>query len=193
MNGAEVALIVIAAVLVVGWAVWLSAQRLDRAHRRVNTAQASLVHQLVARSVAALDLAHAGVLDPVSSILVAESARAALTSLTDDGARLTSSGPAQSELSNTVRQALGHRQDVAQMDELGRELVGELASAWYRVTLARRFYNQAVGLVRRRRSGKAVRALRLAGRTPMPITFEMDDTWPEDLPQATESEGRTVS
>jgi hypothetical protein len=83
-------------------------------------------------------------------------------------------------LSATIRVAVGSSADVAALDPAGRDLVGDLAEAWYRVTLARRFYNEAVDQTRRRRQTGPVRLLRLAGRTPMPTTFEMDDALPED-------------
>jgi hypothetical protein len=172
---------VFAALAVVGWAVWVSAARLDRLHRRVASARASLGRQLVARAVAALDLAHSGVLDPASSLVVGEAAHAALASMADDGGPRPDSGPVQSELSATVLLALGGPTDVAALGPAGRELVGEVASAWYRVSLARRFYNEAVERTRRRRATWRVRLLRLAGRTPMPATFEMDDSWPDAL------------
>ncbi|MDR1293835.1 MAG: LemA family protein [Bifidobacteriaceae bacterium] len=182
MTGAEIGLVIAGIVAVIWWVIWVSAQRLDRLHRRVASARTSLAHQLVARAVAALDLAHSGVLDPASSIVVAEAARAALASMMDDGVPLPSSGAIQSELSGTIRLALGEPADIDLLDPVGRELVGEVAATWYRVTLARRFYNEAVGKTRRRRRSWPVRALRLAGRTPMPLTFEMDDALPETLP-----------
>ncbi|MDR1151056.1 MAG: hypothetical protein LBK72_01035 [Bifidobacteriaceae bacterium] len=181
MTAAEIGLLVVGLVAVAWWVIWVSASRLDRLHRRVASARASLARQLVARAVAALDLAHAEVLDPVSSIVVAEAARAALGSMTDDADPLPSSGAVQSELSGTIRLALGEPGDLEPLDPVGEELVRDVAAAWYRVTLARRFYNEAVGKTRRRRRNWPVRLLRLAGRTPMPLMFEMDDALPEAL------------
>jgi hypothetical protein len=184
VTGAEIALIVLVVLVVGGWIVGVSANLLDRLHLRVAKARASLGRQLLARSVAALDLAHAGVLDPASSILVAQAARAALSSMEDDGGPSPGSGGVQSELSATLRLALGGPADVQALGPEGQEMVAELARAWYRVQLARRFHNEAVGLTRRRRRTVPVRLLRLAGRTPMPASFEMDDSWPADLPGA---------
>jgi hypothetical protein len=184
MTWAEIGLAMAGAVAVAWWLVWVSAQRLDRLHRRVASARVSLGHQLMARAVAALDVAHAGVLDPASAILVDEAARFALAAIEDDGGPAPGSGPAQSELSATVRTAVGSGQDVASLGPEGAGLVADLGEAWYRVTLARRFYNEAVDQTRRRRRTWPVRYLHLAGRTPLPASFEMDDSWPGDLPRS---------
>jgi hypothetical protein len=184
MSATEIALVALGAFAVAVWLIWIPAQRLDRLHRRVVQARASLGHQLTERAVAALDLAHAAVLDPASSIVLAQSARAAVAAMADDGGPAPESGPIQSELTATCRVALGGPSDVAALPGDARELVDDVIKAWYRVTLARRFYNEAVDQTRRRRQTVPVRLLRLAGRTPMPATFEMDDSLPEELTRA---------
>jgi len=65
-------------VLLLGWATWVEASRLDRLHRKVTASQAVLDRQLVRRATVAVELASAGVMDPVSSVLVGEAAFAAL-------------------------------------------------------------------------------------------------------------------
>ena len=60
-------------------------------------------------------------------------------------------------------------------------LLDELSAAWYRLQLARRFHNDAVALTRSARRAPLVRLLRLAGSAPEPVTFELDDEWPEGL------------
>ena len=66
-------------------------------------------------------------------------------------------------------------------DPAGDELADALASAWYRVQLARRFHNEAVAQTAHARRGPLVRLLRLAGHAPVPHSLELDDTWPENL------------
>ena len=61
-------------------------------------------------------------------------------------------------------------------------MLDELAGACLRVQLARRFHNDAVRACRQVRRQRAVRWFRLAGRTPLPQTLEMDDTPPPGLP-----------
>ncbi|WP_265521321.1 hypothetical protein [Oerskovia flava] len=78
MTWSEIAIVVVAVLLLAGWLLWVSASRLDRLHRKVVASRVALDAQLVRRSTAALDLATSGELDPASSILVAEAAYAAL-------------------------------------------------------------------------------------------------------------------
>jgi hypothetical protein len=149
-------------------------------------------------------------MDPVSSVLVGEAAWAAIGAgsrsteafaqlpahfseldrvLGDAaGAELPSAapvevGPVESELSSTLRAALDDADEVAEMraEPGGDELVAALADAWYRAQLARRFHNEAVAQTQRVRRGWPVRALRLAGRAPVPQTLELDDAWPQAL------------
>ena len=206
MTWSEATLLVAAALLVLLWAVWVFANRLDRLHRKVATSRAALENQLVRRASAAAELASSGLLDPVSSVLVGEAAWAALSAgghgraelvaaLPDLDRMLGSDGPgareadpldadvAESELSRTVREALADDDEVTALTAQagGAELVEALAAAWYRVQLARRFHNEAVAQAQRVRHKVVVRGLRLAGHAPLPQTVEIDDDWPEAL------------
>lgn len=79
MTWSEVAVVVIVAIAVLVWWVWVAASRLDRLHRKVGASRAALDTQLVRRASAAAEIATAGVLDPVTSLLVADAAWDALT------------------------------------------------------------------------------------------------------------------
>lgn len=72
------ALVVVALLLLLAWASWVAASRLDRLHRKVAASQSVLDRQLVRRATVAVELASAGLMDPVSSLLVGEAALAAL-------------------------------------------------------------------------------------------------------------------
>jgi hypothetical protein len=89
MTWAEWALLVGAVLLVVLWAAWVEASRIDRLHRKVAASYATLETQLVRRATAAVELASSGVLDPVSSVLVADAAFAALDAGGAGGGELT--------------------------------------------------------------------------------------------------------
>jgi hypothetical protein len=78
MTWDEWILLVAGLVLVIGWVVWVKASRLDRLHRKVAGSQAVLDRQLVRRATVAVELASAGLMDPVSSVLVGEAAFEAL-------------------------------------------------------------------------------------------------------------------
>jgi hypothetical protein len=202
MRWSEITVYVTIVVALVLWWLWVTASRLDRLHRKVNTSRAVLDAQLVRRATVAAELATSGLLDPVSSVLVGEAAWAALSTSTNElppdllellgpddappgGAELLAvdRGGIESELSATLREALDDADEVAALraDPAGAELVDLLASSWYRVQLARRFANEAVVQTRRARRGPLVRLLRLAGHAPEPTSLELDDAWPETL------------
>ena len=229
MNNEDWILLVAGFLLLGGWASWIEASRLDRLHRKVIASAAVLDRQLLRRATVAVELASAGVMDPVSSMLVGEAAFAALEvsgrgtvavvpEVPDLAALLRAAGAAtsdlglrvqvapagdespgampgavppadrgrvESELSATVRTALEDPAEVAILREEpgGAELVDELAAAWYRVQLSRRFHNEAVAQTQRVRRKWIVRLLRIAGRAPVPQTLEFDDAWPEALGQ----------
>jgi hypothetical protein len=153
------------------------AGRLDRLHVRVEAARDALDAQLVRRTAAALELAHSGLLDPATSVLVAEEAYGAQTA--DDHGRPT----AESELTGALHAALPDSETVDPLEESARgaELVAALRVACGRVVLARRFYNDAARATQVLRGRRLVRWLRLAGSAPYPRLFEMDDLPPPAL------------
>lgn len=169
-----VALVLLVALL--AWYLTYTASRLDRLHGRVEGARAALDAQLVRRATATLELAGSGLLDPASSVLLADAAHAARVA-GDDEREL-----AESNLSTTLRAALTEEAVAALRDEPGGdEALADLASSSQRVCLARRFHNDAVratGVLRRQR---VVRWGRLAGTASMPGTFEIDDEPPPGL------------
>lgn len=210
MTWSETAVVVAAVLLLLLWWVWLAASRLDRLHRKVATSRAALDNQLLRRASSAAELAASGVLDPASSVLVADAAWTVLAAERRGADRLAPEVPglpaaaddvgpepllpddapvdrelAESELSRTLRAALAEPDDVAEVlaEPAGTELLGALSAAWYRVHLARRFHNEAVAQTQRVRRKALVRLVRLAGHAPMPRTVEIDDDWPDGLPR----------
>ncbi|AEE46167.1 hypothetical protein [Cellulomonas fimi] len=204
MSWSEVAVLVTLVVALGVWWLWVTASRLDRLHRKVAASRSVVEAQLLRRASVAAGLATSGQLDPVSSVLVAEAAWASLSAgaaaadvaslpagvrelLSAEEAAVATDvderGRVESELSATLREALGDPEDVAALraDPTGDELLGSLGSAWYRVQLARRFHNEAVAQTQRARRGRLVRLLRLAGHAPAPRTLELDDEWPAAL------------
>lgn len=163
-------------VAVLAWYLTWSASRLDRLHGRVEGARAALDAQLLRRATVTTELAGSGLLDPASSLLLADAAHAARTA-GDDRREL-----AESDLSRTLRAALGP-DAVAELRQEpgGDEVLADLSSATLRVRLARRFLNEAVRATGVLRAKRIVRWFRLAGYAPMPLSFEMDDEPPEAL------------
>lgn len=167
---------VVALVFVLAWQVLWTATRLDRLHGRVDGARAALDAQLVRRATITAELATSGMLDPASSLLLADAAHRAAT-VADDGREM-----AESDLSRALRAAL----DTEALDELraapaGAAVLDDLAAAWMRAGLARRFFNDAVRGATVLRRARVVRLLRLAGHAPLLPTFEIDDEPPEAL------------
>ncbi|HLS74857.1 MAG TPA: hypothetical protein VK046_13885 [Actinomycetaceae bacterium] len=188
-------LVIVLLVVALGWVLWLLASRVDRLHRKVLRSRATLELQLGQRAAAAHELAVSGALDPVESVLVADVAQRATVTApervvqdglegTDDDLGTISGGVdrslVESELSRTLRAVLEVRAGSEPLsdDPLAAEPLKRLDAAWYRLELARRFHNAHVAEVRRLRANPVVRLLHLAGRAPMPQTFEMDDVRP---------------
>lgn len=161
------------------------ARRLDRLHRRVLRSRSALEAQLVRRAEAAAELAASGLLDPASSVIVADAAWNAavhaprLVGL--DGDELADAGVerglAESGLTTALRGALGTEADQLKLRERhdGAHELDALAQASYRAHLARRFHNDAVIAAQRLRHNQLVRLFHLAGRAAMPVTVELDD------------------
>ena len=179
MSGWWIALVVVVFLALVIFGIYLSsmAGRLDHLHKRIDTSRLSLDVHLLRRSAVTLEIASSGFLDPATSMLLAEAAHAArLSTDSDEGAR----SQAESDLSEALRAALAPS-DVAEIHGVlgGEELLSELAAAAQRVSLSRRFHNDAVRACRELREQSVVRAFRLAGHTPWPLMVEMDDEAPE--------------
>ncbi|MBO0830301.1 MAG: hypothetical protein J2P24_21210 [Streptosporangiales bacterium] len=163
------------------WANW-TASRLDRLHHLVETARAALDAQLVRRSAVAIEVASSGLLDPASSVLLADAAHQARAAPEDDREL------AESALSAALRAVLGDpelRAGVAADGPAGRELLDELDTASRRVLMARTFHNDAVTAALRVRRKRPVRWLRLAGNAATPEFFEIDDAPPPTDPAPT--------
>ncbi|CAB4630547.1 unannotated protein [freshwater metagenome] len=167
-------------IAVFGWYLSSTAGRLDRLHRRIETATFALDSQLLRRSSIAIELSVAGVLDPASSEILAETAHDAR--LATDAAMAVRI-PIESSLSEVLIQALDDPDEVGllRQDKLAADLIDELESAIRRVELSRQFLNDAVEACLRIRDNKLVNWFRLAGHTPLPQAWVMVDRMPEGL------------
>jgi hypothetical protein len=168
----------------------MSAGRLDRLHQRIDTAELSLQTHLLRRSAATLELAASGVLDPATSVLLAERAHDARIA-SENGPNEVVWSAAESELTAALNAAFDDVDEVEAVAaiELGDALLWELTASCQRVALSRRFHNDAVRACRQVRAQNVVRIFRLAGHTALPQTWEMDDAiqdgfvaWAEQTP-----------
>ena len=195
--------------LIIGWLVYAKALRVDRLHRQVLGARATLEAQMVHRAQAAAELASTGVLDPASAMLLEAAARASLQCeepVVDDGLdpeprERGAAGPGptdpgtepvrprtvvESDLTRVIRTVLdGSTRRALAADPVGAPALHRLERASYRMVLARRFHNTHVTDACRIRRDLDVRLLHLAGHAPMPRTADVDDdvTLPVDAPQ----------
>ena len=182
-------IIVLALLAIVLWSFYVSwrASRLDRLHNRVEAARTALDLALVRRASAASELSSSGLLDPAASLLLADAVRRARQA--DSAER----DLAESDLTRALRATLGDpdfRKELAGEDDedgeddAGRgaaneetaELVAEVEAAAQQVFIARKFYNDLAGRTVYARRRPLARAMRLAGRAPLPRFFDMDDS-----------------
>jgi hypothetical protein len=165
------AIVVVAAVAIIGVYVSWRAGRLDRLHARLEAARAALDAALVRRSSVALELASSGLLDPATSLLLAGAAHDARSAQSDQELP-------ESDLTRALRAVFGQPGFRASLGrkEGAEELLTELESAAHQVFLARKFYNDAVAATRAARRRPLARLLRLAGGAPLPEFFEIEDS-----------------
>ena len=151
--------------------------RLDRLHLRVAAATEALDAQLLRRATAVMAVVESGALDPPSALLLADVATDAQEA---DIEHRPLAESAVSQSLRTVFEQPGLVDSVAEAPS-GSVLLADLAKACDRVTLARRFANEAVRSTVGFRARWVVRLCHLAGHAPMPTMFEMDDAPPPDL------------
>lgn len=193
MSGELVLVVVVLSLLAVAAlsAAYLTAHRLDRLHIRTDLARAALVGALGRRQSMAVALARA----------LARDEHAAAERLTDAVAlarrhptdRVTGADPApepdmrrwtvpgdddRKAAAEHAENDLGMALSTVDSSALPAELIAELEDVTDRVAMARRFYNDAVRDTRSVREKRVVRALRLAGRAPMPDYVELVDPPP---------------
>ncbi|MFC2473524.1 MAG: hypothetical protein ACFNS9_07135 [Actinomyces sp.] len=208
----SIVVLVVGLAVTAGWALYARAVRVDRLHRQVLGARATLEAQLVHRAEAAAELATVPALDPASGLLLSRAAREALDAegpLVDDGldtstplegtpsSHPASSGAAlptpitrsraliESDLSRVLRTVVSEpaRRELS-ADPLSLPALNRLDRACSRLVLARRFHNTHVSEAQALRARPLVRMCHLAGHAPMPQTFDADDdTTPEAPPE----------
>jgi hypothetical protein len=153
--------------------IW-SAGRLDHLHTRVERTEATLDAELLRRCAATLEVATSGMLDPATSMVLADAAHRARRV---DGAERED---AESALTQALLVAFDDAAALPDPQEQpwAADLVAELAAATRRVQTARRLHNDTVAVTRSRRRAPFVRLFHLAGRAGVPEPTEFDDRVP---------------
>jgi hypothetical protein len=211
-------ILIVAAALFVGVYVSWRAGRIDRMHARVDMAHAALDAALLRRSSVALELATSGLLDPATSLLLAEAVHGTRAAGAGGpggpggyggaGSPSMSGGVtggvippgethrprdlAESDLTRALRAAFSQPDFRASLSgkDGADELLAEVEAAAHQVFLARKFYNDVVAVTRDARRRPLARALRLSGKAPVPEFFEMDDSLLADFTPAPLNPGR---
>lgn len=164
-------ILIVFAIVIGGVYVSWRAGRLDRLHNRVETARTALDLALVRRSSVAYELASSGLLDPATSLLLADAVRRAKDAGQDER------DLAESDLTRALRAAFsqpGFRAELAAKDS-AKELLDEVEAAAHQVFIARKFYNDVAARTIDARRRPLARVFRLSGNAPQPEFFEMDD------------------
>lgn len=166
------AAICVAILVIAGFYVSWRATRLDRLHTRVESARAALDAALVRRSAVALELAASGVLDPATSLVLADAAHHARSAGADEREL------AESNLTRALVAAFEQSDPDPSWAADAGELLAEIDAAVNGVRLARQFYNDAVQATLAARRRLLGRVLHLAGSAGLPAYFEIVDTPP---------------
>ena len=170
------AVLILLAIVLWGFYVSWRASRLDRLHNRVEVARTALDLAMVRRSAIAYELASSGLLDPATSLLLADAARRAKEAAPDERYLV------ESDLTKALRAAFsqpGFRSEVAEAGGAG-ELIDEVEAAAHQVYIARKFYNDVAARTIEARRRPLARTFRLSGTAQQPEFFEMDDALVED-------------
>lgn len=169
----------VGAIIILLLLLWVqgTATRLDRLHQRVEAMAGALDAALVRRAGEVQNLATSGVLDPVTSSLLAELA-AECTVAEPEWTSSDERWLAESALSSALAGALD---DLDGPEGFRVDDFPQLPLACRGVVTARTVYNAAVQECARRRRTRMVRWLHLAGRAGEPVAVDFDDRLPQAL------------
>lgn len=159
-------LLLILVVLISIWYLTFTATRLDRLHHRVETSWANLDVLLQKRAAVALEIAHSDIADPASTVLLTAAAYQARD------ANIQSRSQAESGLSGALGLLLEDAEHLATAADSA--LLTELSGLTDKIRVAIAIHTDAVSRTQMVRSKFIVRIFRLAGKAPLPITYEFE-------------------
>ncbi|TRZ56323.1 MAG: hypothetical protein D4S00_05035 [Streptomycetaceae bacterium] len=148
------------------WYLSFLATRLDRLHHRVETSWANLDGLLQRRSAIALQIAHSDFIDPASSLLLTSAAYQARD------AEMQDRSTAEMALSGALRLLLIDGEIHGSVRE--QLLLDDLTKLTAKIAIAIAIHTDAVSSTQAVRKKFAIRVFRLAGRAPLPITYEFE-------------------
>lgn len=153
-------------VLFIFWYLTFSAGRLDRLHHRVETSWATLDSLLQRRAAIALEVARSAITDPATSLLLTASAYQARSADIEDRSS------AESVLSGALGMMLTERESIVAKSD--QALLFELEQLTDKIKIAIAIHVEAVTRTQLIRRKLVFRLFRLAGKAPLPVTYEFE-------------------
>ena len=148
------------------WYLSFLATRLDRLHHRVETSWANLDGLLQRRAAIAIEIARSEISDPASSLLLTFAAHQAREASVKDRSQ------AEVGLSGALGILLETSTGV--QGKVEEDLLRELAELNEKIKVATSLHIESVNRTRLIRSKPIIRLFRLAGRAPLPVTYEFE-------------------
>ena len=152
--------------LFIFWYLTFSAGRLDRLHHRVETSWATLDSLLQRRAAIALEVARSAITDPATSLLLTASAYQARSADIEDRSS------AESVLSGALGMMLTERESIVAKSD--QALLFELEQLTDKIKVAIAIHVEAVTRTQLIRRKLVFRLFRLAGKAPLPVTYEFE-------------------
>jgi hypothetical protein len=159
-------LAILFAVATLGWYLSFLATRLDRLHHRVETSWANLDSLLQRRAAIAIEIARSEISDPASSLLLTFAAHQAREASVRDRSQ------AETGLSGALGILLETSTAVQSLAE--QDLLRELTELNDKIKVAIALHVESVNRTQLIRSKWIIRTFRLAGRAPLPVTYEFE-------------------
>jgi hypothetical protein len=159
-------LLVLFLVALFAWYLSFLATRLDRLHHRVETSWANLDSLLQRRAAIAIEIARSEIADPASSLLLTFAAHQAREASVKD----------RSQAETGLSGALGILLETSQATggDIEKDLMRELGELNEKIKVAISLHVESVNRTQLIRSRWIIRTFRLAGRAPLPVTYEFE-------------------
>ena len=148
------------------WYLSFLANRLDRLHHRVETSWANLDSLLQQRAAIAIEIARSDIADPASQLLLTFAAHQARSASVKD----------RSQAETSLTGALGILLETSDAIDgaLEQDLLRELVELNEKITVAIALHVESVNRTQLIRSKFFIRFFRLAGKAPLPVTYEFE-------------------
>jgi hypothetical protein len=153
-------------VAIFAWYLSFLATRLDRLHHRVETSWANLDGLLQRRAAIAIEIARSEIADPASSLLLTFAAHQAREASVKDRSQ------AETGLSGALGILL--ETSVGEHGAIEKDLLRELSELNEKIKVAIALHVESVSRTQLIRSRWLIRTFKLAGRAPLPVTYEFE-------------------